>query len=345
MTMEGAQSMEYFQPRTKPNFSTVPFVSRPANRQTFLVFASEQNGFEALVHVDVGIAISEKAEKAFPNETIGLLAGRILRDERGPYTLVLKSEGARSNEIEASPSHVRISANGQAQVRSRLETSAYGLDIIGWYHSHPKFSARFSSEDLIEQSTWRDPNHIGIVISGIDHATPLGLYRGPQAMFLTPTSLPPPPPTPPPAALTTTSAPSRSTKSLPLEVWRTTRKVSVSFLPAALFLVVLGMLFAVVRINEKIVRLESALYTVASELHVSTATPATANPAAPPDPNQNQVINAVRPPDLVNKQGTKALMVPSSKIRQLDSKANKRGAVARKPKPPSPRPDATPSNP
>src|SRR6185503_13845852 len=134
----------------------------------FCAFVSERDGFAALIHHNVKEAIAREAFEALPNETIGLLAGRVLRDERGPYTLVLAAQGARPDEIDATPSHVHISANGHADVRSRLEASAYGLDIIGWYHSHPRFPARFSSVDVTEQSTWRDPNHIGIVISGND---------------------------------------------------------------------------------------------------------------------------------------------------------------------------------
>jgi proteasome lid subunit RPN8/RPN11 len=181
-----SQLKEYFEPQKKTAYASLPFIMRPARDESFIVFTSERDGFAAFIHHDVRDAISQEAYKAAPNETIGLLAGRVLRDERGPYTLVLAAQGARRDEIEATPSHVRISAGGQAQVRSRLECSAYGLDIIGWYHSHPRYPARFSSVDVTEQSTWRDPNHLGIVISGTDTREPLGVYRGPQATLLTP---------------------------------------------------------------------------------------------------------------------------------------------------------------
>ena len=176
---------EYFQPQ-KPAFASLPFISRPARDEKFIVFMSEHDGFAAFIHQDVRDDIFHEVHKAMPNETIGLLAGRVMRDEHGPYTLVLSAECARHDEVEATPSHVRISAAGHAQVRSRLESSAYGLDIIGWYHSHPRFPARFSPVDKTEQSTWRDPNHLGVVISGNDMREPIGVYRGPEAALLIP---------------------------------------------------------------------------------------------------------------------------------------------------------------
>lgn len=177
---------EFFKPIEKNAYASLPFITRPDQPETFKSFASESDAFEVFLHRDVQEAIRRAAREAAPNETIGMLAGRVLRDERGPYTLVLAAVGARVNEVEATPSHVRISTSGHAEVRKRLESSAHGLDIIGWYHSHPRFPARFSPVDITEQSTWRDPNHVGIVFSGVDEVEPLGVYRGPKSILLVP---------------------------------------------------------------------------------------------------------------------------------------------------------------
>lgn len=178
-----------FAPHAAPHHALL-FVARPAGDANFVAFASRRDGFEAYVHQRVLDAISREAAGAAPNETIGLLAGRVRRDEKGPYTLVLAAEGARADELKASPSHVHISAGGHSRVRRRLEESAHGLDIIGWYHSHPRFTPRFSSVDLTEQSTWADPNHIGIVISGLKQEKAFGVYRGPKATLLVPAGSP-----------------------------------------------------------------------------------------------------------------------------------------------------------
>jgi proteasome lid subunit RPN8/RPN11 len=167
-------------PRVAP-----PFILRPRATPDFAVFKSDHDDFEAYVLYSVLDKIDSELARARPLETIGLLAGRVMRDTEGPYTLVLACEDARGDETEATPGHVRITAQGHSKLRRRLELTALGLDLVGWYHSHPTFPAQFSSVDTIEQSTLKDPNHVGIVASGIDHHRPYGVYKGPQGLQLT----------------------------------------------------------------------------------------------------------------------------------------------------------------
>jgi proteasome lid subunit RPN8/RPN11 len=159
----------------------LPFVGRPQGSGKFTCFMAP-DGFVAYISDEVLRTMIEEAK--YTDERMGLLAGRVLRDEKGPYTLVLALESAQENEIDASPSRVLLSGPGSIKVRHRLENRAYGLDIIGWYHTHPTFTARFSSVDTIEQSTWSDSNHIGIVVSGLRTSERFGVYRGPKAMAL-----------------------------------------------------------------------------------------------------------------------------------------------------------------
>jgi proteasome lid subunit RPN8/RPN11 len=168
-------------PRVAP-----PFILRPRATPDFAVFKSNNDDFEAYVLYSVLGKIDSELARAKPLETIGLLAGRVMRDTEGPYTLVLACEDARGDETEATPGHVRITAHGHAKLRRRLELSAFGLDLVGWYHSHPTFPAQFSSVDTIEQSTLKDPHHVGIVASGIDHQKPYGVYKGPKGLLLAP---------------------------------------------------------------------------------------------------------------------------------------------------------------
>jgi proteasome lid subunit RPN8/RPN11 len=177
--------MEDFIPK-QASAPLLPFVTRPLASNDLTLFASESDGFTAYIHCRVLEAISRAAKRAYPYETIGLLAGRILRDEKGDYALVIATEGVREGEVEATHSHVQMSASGQAQVRRRLENSAYGLDIVGWYHSHPAFPARFSGVDMTTQAAWDDPNHIGIVFSGLNRGETFGVYRGSGSVLLAP---------------------------------------------------------------------------------------------------------------------------------------------------------------
>jgi len=175
---------EGFTPKGSDPRAPLPFMMRPSNDSNFAVFASDGGDFEAYVLHAVLTKIDAELVRAKPLETIGLLAGRVMRDAHGPYTLVLACEDARGDETEATPGHVRITAAGHAKLRQRLETTAYGLDLVGWYHSHPRFPAQFSSVDTTEQSTLKDPNHLGIVVSGNDDIKPYGVYRGRTAIQL-----------------------------------------------------------------------------------------------------------------------------------------------------------------
>lgn len=171
----------------RPKKMSQPYMlckSRPANNEAFISYVSPQDEFEAFIDPKLLKQISEESESASPFETIGLLAGRVWRDEKGPYTLVLAASSATREQIEATTSHVRISGNEMSELREKLEVANPALEVIGWYHSHPRFTPYYSSEDKTEQSTWSDPNHIGIVVSGLMGEDAYGVYRGPNATRL-----------------------------------------------------------------------------------------------------------------------------------------------------------------
>jgi proteasome lid subunit RPN8/RPN11 len=173
---------EFFQPIYDPP-SSHPSRLRPATNKELVCFASVRSGFEVYIHRSVLNAIECEAARARPHETIGLLAGRFWQDNQGDYTVILAIEGAQDGEIDASPSHVRISAAGNARVRNRLEANYIAYDIVGWYHSHPTFPPTFSLTDMEEQTTWKDRDSVGIVYSGLPASKPFGefgVYQGPD---------------------------------------------------------------------------------------------------------------------------------------------------------------------
>lgn len=177
--------MANFIARTKTGPPSPLVRPRPSENDNFVPFSAEGDGFSVYVHREVLEYIERESRHAAPNETIGLLAGRVCRDPaHGPYTLIMAADSARTDEVEASPGHVHISASGNASVRHRLEETHPDREVVGWYHSHPRYPARFSQVDNAEQSTWNDPNHVGIVFSGTGEPDPFGVYRGPEAVRL-----------------------------------------------------------------------------------------------------------------------------------------------------------------
>jgi proteasome lid subunit RPN8/RPN11 len=175
--------------RIKTKYDTITQLvrPRPIHSEAFETFVSEIDDFRAYIHLEVIRFIKEQAKRYDPCEAVGLVAGRICQDPvAGPYTLVMAADGAGEGECESASSIVKLSPQGHAKVRRRLEDSHPDREIIGWYHTHPHNVARFSCVDNKEQSTWSNPYHIGIVYSSIDSDEPFGVYRGPGSVLLRP---------------------------------------------------------------------------------------------------------------------------------------------------------------
>jgi proteasome lid subunit RPN8/RPN11 len=91
--------------------------------------------------------IRHAAESVYPREACGVLLGR-MHDGRRETADVLPcrnvAEGTRTDQYQISPEDL-IAAQKQGRDR--------GLDIIGFYHSHPDHPAHASSTDL-RQAYW-----------------------------------------------------------------------------------------------------------------------------------------------------------------------------------------------
>jgi len=79
------------------------------------------------------------AEAGYPHEVVGILAG-------SRSTGVVTAIAALENERSDSPANrYAVSALTLARAEQRLE--ADGLEIVGYYHSHPDHPSRYSDFD------------------------------------------------------------------------------------------------------------------------------------------------------------------------------------------------------
>jgi len=91
-------------------------------------------------------AIQQHGEATYPHECCGFLFGRIEENHR-----VVEQTRRAQNHRGDSP-HNRYEISPQEYMRAeRLATEA-GLEIIGFYHSHPDHPARPSQFDL--ENAW-----------------------------------------------------------------------------------------------------------------------------------------------------------------------------------------------
>jgi proteasome lid subunit RPN8/RPN11 len=93
-------------------------------------------------------SIRRLGEEGYPHEVCGLLLGRV--DSGGDrvvteiYPLVNERDDSREN---------RYFVSGLSMLRAERHATNSGLDVVGYYHSHPNAPARPSGYDL-DHATW-----------------------------------------------------------------------------------------------------------------------------------------------------------------------------------------------
>jgi proteasome lid subunit RPN8/RPN11 len=89
----------------------------------------------------------QHAEQAYPHECCGVFTGKVIADERH----VQKVVPCRNVRID-SP-HNRFEIDAAELVRVQREARENGMEIVGFYHSHPDHPAQPSPTDL-EEAHW-----------------------------------------------------------------------------------------------------------------------------------------------------------------------------------------------
>jgi proteasome lid subunit RPN8/RPN11 len=96
-----------------------------------------------LVPVDVERHIRAEGEKCYPDECCGILLGRI--DEGGRRSV--EDIVPAPNAGRAEERHHRFHIDPEEFIRAEKQARLRGLDVIGFYHSHPDHPATPSEYD------------------------------------------------------------------------------------------------------------------------------------------------------------------------------------------------------
>ncbi len=89
-------------------------------------------------------ALRRHGEQTYPHECCGVLLGRIAGDTR------IAERAIACANTQAERGHDRYHIAPRDLVRLQRAGRAQGLDIVGFYHSHPDWPARCSATDLAE---------------------------------------------------------------------------------------------------------------------------------------------------------------------------------------------------
>lgn len=98
----------------------------------------------AQVHFD---AIRRHGEETYPNECCGVLLGYVEADD----TTVMDAVSAENTRSDSA--HNRYQIAPQELIGIQQKARHRGLDIVGFYHSHPDHPAEWSKTDL-EEAHW-----------------------------------------------------------------------------------------------------------------------------------------------------------------------------------------------
>jgi proteasome lid subunit RPN8/RPN11 len=89
-------------------------------------------------------ALRKHGEETYPHECCGVLLGAIEGDTRAVREVV------RAGNTRLDALHNRYSIDPGELVRIQRQARERGLEIVGFYHSHPDHPARWSTTDLAE---------------------------------------------------------------------------------------------------------------------------------------------------------------------------------------------------
>lgn len=96
-------------------------------------------------------AIRQHGEETYPHECCGVLFGHFSSEESTPVNQV--EDAVRATNTRTDSAHNRYQIAPQELVRIQRSSRERGLDIVGFYHSHPDHPAQWSPTDL-EEAHW-----------------------------------------------------------------------------------------------------------------------------------------------------------------------------------------------
>ncbi|MDR1915592.1 MAG: M67 family metallopeptidase [Synergistaceae bacterium] len=92
----------------------------------------------------VNRAIRNEAEASYPNECCGILLGTVDPDGARSVTEIIEID----NTSDADEQYHRFTIGPDDFMRAEIEARRRGVDVLGFYHSHPDHPAMPSDYDL-----------------------------------------------------------------------------------------------------------------------------------------------------------------------------------------------------
>ena len=111
-------------------------------------------------------ALRAHGEETYPNECCGVLLGKnVLGQGDGTPGANHVQQIVRAGNTRTDSAHNRYNIAPQELVKVQRQARGLGLDIVGFYHSHPDHPARWSATDFAE-AHWLGCSYI---ITSVEH--------------------------------------------------------------------------------------------------------------------------------------------------------------------------------
>lgn len=117
-------------------------------------------------------ALRAHGEETYPHECCGILLGHVAPDSNAVVRVV------RAGNTRTDSAHNRYHIAPEELLRAQREARKEGLDIVGFYHSHPDHPAQWSKTDFAEAHWFGCSYVITAVETGRARVTNSFLLRG-----------------------------------------------------------------------------------------------------------------------------------------------------------------------
>src|SRR5436305_1041895 len=95
-------------------------------------------------------ALRAHGEETYPNECCGVLLGKNIAEEGDITAINHVQQIVRAGNTRTDSAHNRYNIAPQELVKIQRQARSLGLDIVGFYHSHPDHPAQWSQTDFAE---------------------------------------------------------------------------------------------------------------------------------------------------------------------------------------------------
>lgn len=106
--------------------------------------------------------ITAHAHESLDAEVAGILAGELYEDQHGVFVDVqgvVKALATRAGNV-----HVTFTQQTWNEIHTAMERDYPGLQIVGWYHTHPGLGVEFSDMDVfIQKNFFSLPTHLALL--------------------------------------------------------------------------------------------------------------------------------------------------------------------------------------